>query len=659
MSDHDFEKQVQRKLDELRLRPSNAVWTAIEEDIRQHKPRRRFTFWWPLAFVCLAVTGYVVYTASQPARESQSLAHPNSVAINSSSSKTTDHSTNSTYSKDNSNADIAIKNTQPVTPGQEPSHSAQPAGTVTAPANNAAGTATAPITGAASAPASAVPNATAPAIQPAGAGIAPANQPAGNGLASGHQRAANATAPATQPTGTNSAPANANPSLPNRNNRQLSGSATRQHGLNELASNDKAAASPRVATGNVNNTNPNDADQQTNVNNPNTIPSKNATAPRHGGTIPAQKDQQQPGTLASTPAAGAHETSASLQKEPRLPDAVSNTEKELAFATPKAVLLTEPITTEKATAVIHNIALAPTPVQRQPSPRWQFGVTGMAGISRLTQSNLFHIKGWLGSGPLSQEKSQAEDLAQRNFDRLPSNNPGTSSNGTLLNTVPPTPRKAAPIRQGFSWSAGAFAQRPLTKRLRLSIGLQYSYMSMHTTVGKLVERTVTVNQAVSSAPLVNSYYTSFDALQLGNGLAPSTQFNLATVPRDSLAGQNYTYQFHTIELPVTINWQINKGRHLPPFVLDAGFSIAHLLSGDALHYDGTQDIYYKDNSIFTKTQINALMGLNTGLFQRSKLPIWIGPHLRYALTGLVKKELSKGQYPWSAGIQVKMLLNRL
>lgn len=46
---NDFEKQVQQKLDELQLRPSPAVWTDVEKQIRKEKKRRRvIIFWWLL-----------------------------------------------------------------------------------------------------------------------------------------------------------------------------------------------------------------------------------------------------------------------------------------------------------------------------------------------------------------------------------------------------------------------------------------------------------------------------------------------------------------------------------------------------------------------------------------------------------------------------------
>ena len=98
---------------------------------------------------------------------------------------------------------------------------------------------------------------------------------------------------------------------------------------------------------------------------------------------------------------------------------------------------------------------------------------------------------------------------------------------------------------------------------------------------------------------------------------------------------------------------------MPPVVFEGGVSIARLLSVDALHFEGVKGVYYQDNTLFNKTQFNFVTGLSVGLLQHSKHPIWIGPNLRYGLNGMIKKEFSTGQYLWSTGISVKMLLGRL
>ena len=45
---NEFEKQVQQKMEELKLVPSDPVWEKVEMRIRKKKDRRRVIFWFPL-----------------------------------------------------------------------------------------------------------------------------------------------------------------------------------------------------------------------------------------------------------------------------------------------------------------------------------------------------------------------------------------------------------------------------------------------------------------------------------------------------------------------------------------------------------------------------------------------------------------------------------
>ena len=51
MSAHNFENNVQQKMGELKLVPSEAVWKNVEGNIRQQKRRRRVIFF--LSFILL------------------------------------------------------------------------------------------------------------------------------------------------------------------------------------------------------------------------------------------------------------------------------------------------------------------------------------------------------------------------------------------------------------------------------------------------------------------------------------------------------------------------------------------------------------------------------------------------------------------------------
>jgi hypothetical protein len=532
MSDHEFEKQVQRKMDEFKLRPSDAVWTAVEKNIRQTRPRRRFGFWLPVGIAIIATTGYLLFSGGLNLDKTESIAQSKPVQEYSTSKNNTLSETNSTRN-DNRGEEEQGAIQQPVTP----------------------------------------------------------------------------------------------------ENRADDAPVSNQPPVQEQVAKTNAVTDARIdrphQTGNRHETN--NRQQQTKRNNirPEQLSTETITRPR------ANSFSNKPNIISTNN--DAHNTllTAMPQLAPFSLDAI---------ATSKAA--PAPLNKNKAFTMPQNTAVTP-PIERKRGPQWVFGAQTNAGISRITQSNLLQVNGWLGS----TEKSLAEDLSRRSTENMLSS-PGISYN-SFINAVPLPPKKPAVIRQGLSYSAGLYAQRPLSKRLRLTVGLNYSYMSAHTDIGKLVDRPTIVNMGTASASVVSRYYTSYDALVSTGGL--NTQWQGVA---DSMVLHKYTYRFHNIEIPVTINWQINKGRNLPPFVLDAGFSVSKLLSADGLHYDGTKGIYYQNDKLFNKTFVNALLGINVGLLQNSKTPVWIGPSLRYSLTGLLDKSVSSGQFMWSAGVNARIQLGR-
>src|SRR5688572_12068837 len=67
MSDHEFEKQVRQKLDDLKLTPTATTWVTIEEELRAQKRRRVPVFWLPLLLIGLAAGGYFMFDDKQTA----------------------------------------------------------------------------------------------------------------------------------------------------------------------------------------------------------------------------------------------------------------------------------------------------------------------------------------------------------------------------------------------------------------------------------------------------------------------------------------------------------------------------------------------------------------------------------------------------------------
>ena len=64
MSDHEFERQVQQKMDELKFSPSANVWKGIEQDLDKDRKRRWGYVWWPAALLVLLAGGYLFYSGN-------------------------------------------------------------------------------------------------------------------------------------------------------------------------------------------------------------------------------------------------------------------------------------------------------------------------------------------------------------------------------------------------------------------------------------------------------------------------------------------------------------------------------------------------------------------------------------------------------------------
>ena len=60
MQENEFEKQVQQKMDELKLHPSDAVWTKIEAQIKKEKRRRWMLIFLPVILIGSLYGGYVL-----------------------------------------------------------------------------------------------------------------------------------------------------------------------------------------------------------------------------------------------------------------------------------------------------------------------------------------------------------------------------------------------------------------------------------------------------------------------------------------------------------------------------------------------------------------------------------------------------------------------
>jgi hypothetical protein len=573
MSDHDFEKQVNQKLEELKLRPSDTVWMEVEKNIRQHKRRRRFLWLWTAAlFITLTTSGVVLYHYTSDTRITTEMVQAKPAELSNEPASVSHNSTNTNSTNKQATTVHSVPGNASSNPNNETVQSIQPT------ENNQPGT-TPP-----AAPVTNLPVEKQPAIALI-------------------QKSANKE------------------TIGNNNKKQVQKPLT-------YVTNDN------MPEPGITGTNPFTHEK----------PRYRKKKPAHNAFAVNENAVNQVPEAPAPASAMQQELNAWNIAMPMMVNDVDNT-----IATNKAAIV--PFNNKPFQLMMpdsgSNATVAAMPIQRKRSSLWHWGVVTDAGFSRIAESKLFQLKGLLG-----QDKYLAADIAYRSV----------RDSGSLLNfssSASTVAKKASPIQPDLSFSVGLFVQRALSPRLKVSLGVQYTYMSVNTQVGQKVNAPLIIDTDSSSSKVVQEYYklpgyVSVTADPAINGITAGYQ-----AQGQKYVSDKHRYRFQYIEIPLMVNWQINKGRRLPPVMLEGGVSISRLLSVDALHFEGIKGVYYEDKSLFNKTQFNFVTGLSVGLLQKSKHPLWIGPNLRYALNGLVKREVSTGQYMWSAGISVKMLLGRL
>ena len=263
----------------------------------------------------------------------------------------------------------------------------------------------------------------------------------------------------------------------------------------------------------------------------------------------------------------------------------------------------EPVTTKDSSITKPSIV-------RNKSVKWKLGITANIGVAKISEGGLF------SGGLFSMEKKAAVS----SFSATP------VYFGPISDPVPAT------IEPGTYFSIGVFAQRQLWKRMSVSAGINYSSYSTQIRIGEQVNRAAMVNSGPNNIRNVNSFYR-YDHQYY------------------------YTNRYHFIEAPLAIHLQLNRGRRLP-IVWNHGISIMQMISTNALHFDASRGVYYEDESLFNKTQLQIATGFSLGLFSRSKTPLWIGPGIHYNSSHLIYKDVSGNKHLLSFSLDMKLFLKK-
>lgn len=187
------------------------------------------------------------------------------------------------------------------------------------------------------------------------------------------------------------------------------------------------------------------------------------------------------------------------------------------------------------------------------------------------------------------------------------------------------------ISSSFSWLAGFYVKKPVSKKLDVAIGLSYSYLSAKMNVGSRVDSTRVINNSYSSGVSVTNFYRP---LYTGNSRV-------------------YHNQYHFISLSGDLSWRIITGKKIK-INWDNGISYNHLIGSTMLHYDQNLPGYYKHNKRLLKAQLF----ISTGFSMPVSGQLFINPFLSYSLTPVLKNESSVKANFRNFGIRIRYVLNK-
>jgi hypothetical protein len=259
---------------------------------------------------------------------------------------------------------------------------------------------------------------------------------------------------------------------------------------------------------------------------------------------------------------------------------------------------------------------ASTTVTGIPMPKrpWLAGFAGGFGVSSYNESLLNKATAVTTAASSLSTSSSTQYLAAASS--------RSSSSKKITSTVQP----------GLSYWAGIVAQKPLNARWTLSLGLDLHYYSSRLRVGDVV----------------TTYSQPANALIGASAIAPVQSYPYYSVGDV----QVYTNRYYYLELPVAMQWRINRGRVLPLF-LRGGVTLSRLMSSNGLYYNDQSAVYFKDNSVIQPMQVSFTSGLIATLPLRN-IRVQAGPELQYGATSLLKGGAGNGHLLYG-GLRVAVM----
>jgi len=228
---------------------------------------------------------------------------------------------------------------------------------------------------------------------------------------------------------------------------------------------------------------------------------------------------------------------------------------------------------------------------------------------------------------------------------LMNSNSGSNGVNTSSSAGAPSQFEPSPVHSRISVLAGINIEKEITKRISISVGLNYHYYSTSIQTSQKIDSAIT---AFSLGPVFFS--NNPNAVLIANNpylsSNPAYTFRLFT----------QVNQYHFIEIPVSALILLNVNAKTQ-FNIEAGLTPAQLLSADALVFHYHSGLYYKDNSALNKTQLSGELGLLLGFWSHHTL-FRVGPQIQYHFTRLVNQSTGGSEHLYYAGLKLQTVLRK-
>ena len=198
-------------------------------------------------------------------------------------------------------------------------------------------------------------------------------------------------------------------------------------------------------------------------------------------------------------------------------------------------------------------------------------------------------------------------------------------------SVPQAPQSPSSPTNGFSWELGVQAKRKLSNKIAFSAGLGFSSYSNLQKTGSFKDTTIIVNNGLNQI-MADGIYRNGEA-------------------------ESFTNHFYFLQVPLYLHWQLNRGYKIP-MTWQNGISFGQLINSDALFYNASSNIFYKDKDLLNKTQWIYRTVFSAGLFNKTNHPVTAGLQFNYHLRSFQKQKPGATNHLTSLGAQLGWIINK-